>query len=140
MVLRVCQLTTPNPSYLFVVAATVVASLGLDPSKDQGIGVVFQKDNTPTLPNGTENGTWDIKFMTKFSGEYTLLVFHNAKPIKGCPVTINSKIENSQAVGQGAQKVTLCSDVEQDAAVIATSPRTPTSGKFIFFYFLYFYL
>lgn len=108
--------------------ATVVASLGLDPSKDQGIGVVFQKDSTPVLPNGTENGTWDIKFMTKFSGEYNLLVFHNGKPIKGCPVQINSKIENSQAIGGGAQKVTLCSDVAQDTAVIATSPRVQTNG------------
>lgn len=89
---------------------------------------MFQKDSTPVLPNGTENGTWDIKFMTKFSGEYNLLVFHNGKPIKGCPVQINSKIENSQAIGGGAQKVTLCSDVAQDTAVIATSPRVQTNG------------
>jgi len=101
----------------------VVASLGLDPSKDQGIGVKFYKDNQPANPNGTENGSWDIKFNTKFSGQYTLLVFHHANPIKGCPVTINAAIENSRAFGTGPVKVTLCTDPDQNEQFGYTSPR-----------------
>jgi len=104
-------------------APVVVASLGLDPSKDQGIGVKFFKDNQPANPNGIENGNWDIKFNTKFSGQYTLLVFHNAKPIQGCPVTINAAIENSQARSTGPVKVTLCTDPEQNELQGTTSPR-----------------
>jgi len=106
-------------------APTVVASLGLDPQKDQGIRVKFNKDNQPVNPNGTENGVWDIRFMTKFSGQYSLLVFHNSKPVQGCPVNINSAIENSRAFGQGPQKVLLCSEVEQEEKVGVTSPRNP---------------
>jgi len=102
---------------------TVVASLGLDPSKDKGIGVKFTKDNQPANPNGTENGSWDVKFNTKFSGQYTLLVFYSAKPIQGCPVTINSAIENSRAHGTGPVKVTLCTDPEQNESVGFTSAR-----------------
>jgi len=112
-------------------APTVIASLGLDPSKDAGIGVKFFKDNKPANPNGSENGQWDIKFATKFPGVFTLLVFLNGKPIKGCPVTINVASDASTAKGGGAQKVVLCSDVDNVTPVNATSPREPTSPKTI---------
>jgi len=104
----------------------VVASLNIDPSKDQGINTKFTPHKgAPPNPNGVENGIWDLKFVPKFGGAHTVLCFLNGKPVQNSPVTVNVQIDDSYSVGK-TQRVNMATNIDQGSnAIKAGDVKSP---------------